>query len=184
MTDEQIIERFFARDEGAIVLLDREYGARGRALAQRILKNREDAEECVNESFYRLWERIPPEKPASVWAYLSRVVRNLALDRLRETGSLKRGGSAVTVALDELGQVTGRDDVEDRVTAKELGKAVERFLETQKPLARAIFLRRYFYLEDRSTIATRYGISAAQVSVQLSRTRKKLDQFLKEEGYL
>ena len=184
MNDEEIITRFWRRDESAIEQLDRQHGALVRALARRILKSREDAEECVSDTYLRLWERIPPDRPASLPAYLARIVRNLAFDRLREQGSQKRGGAAVTVALEELSQVTGGDNVEDAVAARELGRAVERFLRSQPPLACDIFLRRYFYFEDRAEIAARCGISPAQVSVRLSRTRKKLAQFLKEEGYL
>ena len=78
----------------------------------------------------------------------------------------------------------GPGNVEDRVQAYELGMAVEHFLKTQPSLGCNVFLRRYFYFEEREEIAARYGISPAQVSVQLSRTRKKLAQYLKQEGYL
>ena len=88
------------------------------------------------------------------------------------------------MALEELSQVCGKDDVEDRVQARELGQAVERFLRSQPSLACDVFLRRYFFFEDRGEIARRYGISEAQVSVHLSRTRKKLAEYLKKEGYL
>ena len=184
MTDQEIIERFFARDEDAIRQLDRQYGSQCRTLAGRILRNREDAEECINESYYRLWERIPPERPGSLWAYLSRVLRNLSLDRLREQGSLRRGGGAVTVALEELSQVCGSGSAEDVVSAAELGKAVERCLKTLPQLNCDVFLRRYFFFESRSEIAARYGISEAQVSVRLSRARKKLAEYLRQEGYV
>lgn len=184
MTEEAILEQLWHREQDAVSSLEQTYGKRSLALALRILKNREDAEECVNEAYLRLWDSIPPARPRSLWAYLSRTVRNLALDRLRELGSLRRGGSAVTVALDELTQVCGAEDVEDRVSANELGRAVQAFLRTQPPMVGAMFIRRYFYFEDRSEIAARYGVSTGQVSVTLSRTRKKLAAYLKEEGFL
>lgn len=184
MQDEQIIALYWARDQRAVEETDRAYGALCRSLARRILSSREDAEECVNDGYLRLWQRIPPERPASLGSYLTRILRNLCLDRLRREGSAKRGGRAVTLSLDELEQVTGRGGVESGVLAQELGQAVDRFLRTQSETARNVFLRRYYFLDERTEIAARFGISAAQVSVILSRTRKRLRNYLKEEGLL
>ena len=97
---------------------------------------------------------------------------------------MKRGGADVTVALDELQNVCGSSDVESSLSARELGQAVDRFLRTQPQRSRNVFLRRYFYFETRAEIAHRYGISAAQVSVILSRVRKKLRAYLMKEGLL
>ncbi len=184
MEDNQIIGLYWARDERAIEETDRSYGSLCRGLSHRILKNSEDAEECVNDSYLRLWNRLPPEKPDSLGSFLTRIVRNLCLDRLRQSGAEKRGGSAITVSLDELETVTGRSDVESSVMAQELGQAVDRFLRTQSQEARTIFLRRYYFFDTRTEIADRFDISAAQVSVVLSRTRKRLRNYLMEEGLL
>ena len=184
MTDAEIIDRFRQRDENAVLLTDRQYGAQCRAMARHILKNAEDAEECVNDGLLRLWDSIPPARPQSLLAYLSRIVRNLSLDRLRERTREKRGGGAVPVPIDELAQLAGRDDVEDRVNAKELGRAINGWLRTLPERQCSAFLLRYYYFAPREEIAVRLGISAAQVSVELSRTRKRLAQFLKKEGYL
>ena len=184
MHDEEIIALYWKRDSDAIARTEAAYGAGCRALARRILRSREDAEECVNDSYYRLWDSIPPAKPQSLFAYLSRILRNLCLDRLREQSARKRGGSDVTVALEELENVCGKSDVESSYSAKELGQAVDAFLRTQPQRSRSVFLRRYFYLESRAEIAQRYGITAAQVSVILSRVRKKLRTYLMKEGLL
>lgn len=184
MNDEQIVGLYWARDEQAIFETDRSYGGLCRSISKRILKNSEDAEECVNDSYLRLWDRLPPEKPDSLGSFLTRIVRNLCLDRLRQIGAAKRGGSAITVCLDELEQVTGSDDVESDLMAQELAKHIDAFLRTQSQEARNIFLRRYYFFDTRTEIATRYEISAAQVSVVLSRTRKRLLKYLKEESLL
>ena len=184
MNDEQIINLYWARDERAISETDRSYGSLCRGLSKRILNNAEDAEECVNDSYFRLWECLPPERPNSFGSFLTRIVRNLSLDRLRQNGALKRGGSAITVSLDELEQVTGHGNVESNLLAQELGKMIDKFLRTQSQEARNIFLRRYYYFDSRTEIADRYDISVAQVSVVLSRTRKRLHNYLKEEGLL
>ena len=184
MDDAEIVSLYWLRDQEAIVQTDLAYGAMCRGLSRRILHNVEDAEECVNDSYFRLWERIPPERPQSLGAFLVRIVRNLSLDRLRELGAVKRGGNTVTVALDELRGVCSPEDAESGLAAKELGRAVDRFLRTEPERNRNVFLRRYFFFETRSEIADCLSISAGQVSVILSRTRKRLRNYLKEEGLL
>ena len=184
MLDEEIVSMYWARDERALAETERAYGSLCRALARRILRNAEDAEECVSDAYLRLWNRIPPEKPDSLGGYLTRILRNLCLDRLRQQEAAKRGGRAITVSLDELSAVTGRDSVESGLMAEELGRAVGRFLRTQSALARTVFLRRYYFFDTRSEIAHRCEISAAQVSVLLSRTRKRLRTYLEKEGLL
>ena len=184
MNDSEIVELYWRRSQDAIVQTEIAYGSMCRSLSRRILRNNEDAEECVNDSYYRLWERIPPERPQALGAYLARIVRNLSLDRLRELGAAKRGGGVVFTALDELRTICGPETAESSLAAKELGQAVDSFLRTQSARSRNVFLRRYFYFESRSEIAERYSISAAQVSVILSRTRKRLQKYLKQEGLL
>jgi RNA polymerase sigma-70 factor (ECF subfamily) len=184
MTDQTIIALYNKRDQQALEETEKAYGGLCRNLARRILRDPQDAEECVNDSLLRLWQRIPPDSPDSLGSYLSRILRNLCLDRLRQQGALKRGGAAVTVCLDELEQVVGRGDAESGLLAQELGRAVDHFLRTQSEEARGVFLRRYYFFDERSEIAARYGISAAKVSVILSRTRKRLRNYLKQEGLL
>ena len=184
MLDEEIIALYWQRDERALAETERAYGSLCRGLARRILKNPEDAEECVNDAWLRLWNRIPPEYPDSLGGYLTRTLRNLCVDRLRREGAAKRGGRAVTLSLEELGAVSGRGNAESGLLAEELGRSVGAFLRTQSELARNVFLRRYYYFDTRSEIARRYEISAAQVSVLLSRTRKRLRTYLQKEGLL
>lgn len=184
MTDEQIMDLFWIRDQQAIDETDRRFGALCRGLARRMLRSSEDAEECVSDAYLRLWQRIPPDRPDSLVSYLTRILRNLCVDRLRQEGAAKRGGKAVKLSLEELGQVTGRDGPESALLARELGQAVDRFLRTQSEQNRNIFLRRYYFLDSRTEIAERYEISAALVSVSLSRTRKRLRDYLKKEGLL
>lgn len=185
MNDNEIIKLYFLRDQSAVTQTDKAYGSMCRALAKRILRSREDAEECVNDSYYKVWDSIPPEKPASLGAYLAKIVRNTSLDRLRELGAMKRGSGAVTASLDELQSVCGGGDgPEDLLAAKELGQAVDRFLRTQPEKSRNVFLRRYFYFESRGEIAQRCHLSPAQVSVTLTRVRKRLKAYLTKEGLL
>ena len=184
MTDEELIALYFRRDETAIEHTDRCYGAGCRALSFHIVNNREDAEECVNDSYFTLWQQIPPKRPLLFSAFLHKIVRNLSLDKLRRDGAWKRGGRAVRVALEELVQVAGPDNVECAVTGAELCSAVEAGLRRLPRRQCDIFLRRYFYFEGRDEIAQRYEMSPQMVSVELSRARKKLKVYLAQEGLL
>lgn len=184
MTDEELITLYFDRDETAIAKTDQCYGAGCRSLSFRIVNSREDAEECVNDSYFTLWQQIPPQRPVLFSAFLHKIVRNLSLDKLRRDGAWKRGGRSIRVALEELTQVAGPDCVEGSVLGTELCRAVEAGLRKLPQRQCNIFLRRYFYFEERDEIAQRYEISPQTVSVELSRARKKLKVYLTQEGLL
>ena len=184
MEDQKIIDLFFARDEKALQETQRAYGGYCHAEARSVLGCDRDAEEVVSDALLRVWKTIPPQRPASLKLYMARIARNLAISRWRALGAEKRGGGQMLMALEELGDcVSGNTDVSDRLDKKELGKAISAFLRDQKERDRGIFLRRYFYMEDIGAIARRYGMREANVLQILSRTRKKLKQYLIQEGY-
>ncbi len=185
MTDEQIIERYLARDERAIGQTDTKYGAYCRQVARRILADDMDVEEIVNDTYLRAWNSIPPNQPQELKLYLAKVVRNLALSRWRIGSAEKRGGNVVLMALDELSEcVGGGQEPENALEKQELTASIGEFLRGVPERNRHIFLRRYFYLEDISEIAARYGLKESNVLMILSRTRKKLKAHLIKEGYI
>ena len=154
------------------------------AVAYNILCNREDAEECVNDTYLAVWNTIPPAKPFSLRGLLTRITRNLALDRYKSQHRDKRGGGQVPLILDELAEVVSdREDVAENYARRELLDAVSRFLVRCSPRDRNIFLDRYIRMDSTADLATRYGIKEPQVLVILSRTRKKLKSYLEKEGY-
>lgn len=184
MEDQKIIELFFARDERALLETQRSYGGYCHAVARAILCNDEDAEEAVSDALLRVWETIPPKKPDDLKLYIARITRNGALDLWRKRTAGKRGGGQMLVALEELGDcVSGGVDTAAKLEMQELGNAISAFLRTQKQRDRGIFLRRYFYLEDTGVIAHRYGMREGNVLQILSRIRRKLKQYLIQEGY-
>lgn len=184
MTDEEILNLFFRRDEDALEQTRLKYhGYCGKLLAQ-ILRDRQDCEECWNETLLRLWNAIPPQRPENFRMYLAACARNLAFSRYRKLTAQKRGGSAVELALEELSEcVPTPESPEDSTLAKDLGAAVNRFLETLSPRDRSVFLRRYFFTESTGEIAQRFGLRESNVLMILSRTRKKLRLYLSQEGY-
>lgn len=181
MDDWDILDLFFTRSERAIVELDAKYGALFHSLACNILGSREDADECVNDAYLGAWNAIPPERPERLSAWVCRVVRNTALTRRRHDGALKRGGN-YAVALDELeGVLPAPGDVGDALEAKELTRAIERFLDTLSEENRVIFLRRYWFSDSLKDIARRTGLGEKAVSVRLVRMRRRLKKYLAEQ---
>lgn len=183
MDDEFILELFRNRDEQAITHLSEKYNSLCVYVAQNVLSRFEDAEECVNSAYYEVWQNIPPDNPKSLQAYLCRIVKNKALDKVKYNSAKKRSAE-LTMSLDELrGCVPDKGNPENELLARELGRAISRFLREQDKKHRIIFVRRYWYGDSIAAIAGYYGINEKTVATYLFRTRKKLKSFLKKEGY-
>lgn len=184
MDDLQIIEQYFARDEAALSCTAEKYGALCSAISLNILKDPSDSEENVNDTYMKLWTTIPPTRPNSLGAYIARVARNLALNRLSSKCTLKNNGGAPHVSLEELDSCTPSGvSVEDEVALKELSASISRFLRTQKKTARQLFVRRYFYLDSIEDISNSFSFSRSKVKSSLMRTRRGLKEYLEKEGY-
>ena len=185
MTDNQIIALYWQRSETAISETADKYGAYCRTVADHILHSREDSEECVNDTWLRAWNAIPPQRPARLRMFLAKITRNLAFDKYKAQTAGKRGGGEAELILDELGECVSSDsDTESRFLARELEETVNRFVHTLPERDCDLFVRRYFFAEPIDAIAKRYGLSPNHVMVILSRTRQKLKAYLKKEGYL
>lgn len=173
------------RDESALEQIRDEYGRLCGKLADDILGCREDSEECVNDMLMKVWQTIPPKHPESLKAYLITLIRHLAIDRYRAQTAKKRGGAQFEEVLEELqGTLASDEDVGAAVEKREMTQAIERFLDTLSPQTRRVFLRRYYMADSVREIADVYGMGVSAVKISLMRTRRKLNQFLKEEGFL
>ena len=182
MDDLQIIELYFARNEQAIRETDVKYGKLCFGLANNILNNNEDSEECVNDTWHRAWNSIPPEEPRSLAAYLGRITRNLALNRLQKQNRLKRGGGEMTLIWEELGEMLpDRDTPEQHWERRAIAAALERFLRGLTPEERILFLRRYWWAEPVKTAAAHSGISPRRARSILERLRRDLRNELEKE---
>lgn len=181
MDDSQLLDLFFARNEDAIRCTDQRYGRRLHALAQNILKNDQDAEESVSDTYLRAWNAIPPQRPKYFFGYLARICRNLAIDKLSWSSAAKR--KAQIVALTEEMESCIPDRKRDlELESRELGRLLDAFLRTLTPGNQMIFLRRYWYADTVGEIAARYGFSESAVQMRLSRTKEKLRTYLEKEG--
>ena len=181
MEDSEILELFFARNEDAIRHTDETYGRRLFVLADNIVKNHQDAEESVSDTYMRAWDTIPPQKPRHFFAYLAKICRNLALNKLDWKTAAKR--NAEVVSLTQEMEMCIPDKTRDReMEDKELSAVLDRFLRTLTQDNQMVFLRRYWYADTIAEIAARYGISESAVQMRLNRTRAKLHTYLEKEG--
>lgn len=184
MDDNQIIELYWQRNESAIAETDSKYGAYCFAIANNILKSREDSEECVNDTYLRAWNAMPPQKPTVLRLFLAKITRNHSFNRYNSRSVEKRGGGEITLVLDELSEcIASNSSVEGEIEAIELGNCIKVFVRALPERECNLFVRRYFFSEPICDIASRYGMNENNVSVILSRTRKKLKKLLIKEGY-
>ena len=183
MEDEQIIQLYFRRSEDAIAETAVKYGYYCRNISYGILRNMEDAEECETDTYLRVWNSIPPERPRYFSAYLGKIVRNLSLSRYRRTTAKFRGGSQLRLAYEELEQcIPSRCSVEDAVEETILVHALEAFLHHLPQEKRRVFLLRYWYFRSIAEICDQLQLSEPKVRSMLFRMRKDLKTYLEKEG--
>ncbi len=184
MEDNKIIELYFQRDDNAIKETDKKYGAYCAVVANNILADTRDTEECVSDTWLRAWNSMPPQRPSYLRLFLGKITRNLALDVVKRQSRKKRGSGEYELVLDELREVSDTGyRVEEQIEKKELVKCINTFLWTLPERDCNIFLRRYFYFESTKQIANLYEMKESNVLGVLSRTRHKLRMYLVQEGY-
>lgn len=182
MEDSQIIELYWQRDQQAITETAGKYGGFLGNIAWNILRSRDDAEECVNDTYLRTWNAIPPARPTVFRAWLGRITRNLSLDRWKQTKAAKRGGDEMELLLGELDDcVPAPHDTEKLLEDQEVAKLISTFLRNLPAETRVIFLRRYWYGETVADIAGRLDCRQGKVKSSLHRTRNALRTFLEQE---
>lgn len=180
MDDQEIVDLFWQRSEEALGACRQRYGKYCQAIAENILRSREDAGECVNETWLRAWEAIPPARPTRLKAYLGRICRNLALDRYAAGRAQKRGGGKVEIALEELAEIP----MPERSAEGEITRLINSFLRLEPPESADIFIKRYWYLMGDKEIAAECGYSKSKVASILYRMRQRLKFRLESEGLM
>lgn len=191
MNDQDIIQLYWDRNQDAIRVTEQQYGPYCQSIARCILRNSEDADECVNDTWLRAWQAIPPARPNRLSIWLGRVTRNLSLNRLEALQAQKRGGGQATIALDELADCLSENPVssaaapapDDAAITKEIAVEISSFLRGEKPASRHVFIGRYYYFASIEEIALQTGLAKSRVSVLLHRTRQRLMRHLNERGF-
>lgn len=183
MEDNKIIDLYWKRSESAIAETDKKYGRYCNTIAFNILHNREDAEECVNDTYFKVWGVIPTLRPLKFAAFIGRITRNLSLNKYEYYNAQKRGQGETQAVFEELqGCIAGSESVEDAIDDMLLTEKLNCFLERLPTVKRKVFMRRYWYLSSIKDIATDYQMSESKVKMLLLRTRNALKEYLEREG--
>ncbi|WP_167957920.1 RNA polymerase sigma factor [Anaerosporobacter faecicola] len=180
MDDQEIVELYFKRSEAAIAETERKYSQYCSTIANNILHSVQEAEECVNETWFKAWGTIPPNRPLRLSVFLGKITRNLSIDRYRRANREKRGCGQVSLCLEELAECVGcGQSITDDIALKEL---LNQFLKELKPKARRVFMLRYWYMYSVKDIGENCSMSAGAVKMSLKRTRMALKEYLEKEG--
>ena len=180
MEDNTIIQLYFDRDERAISCTEEQYGALCTRIAQNIVQSREDAEECVSDTYHTAWRSMPPTWPESLRAFLSRITRNLAISRVRQETAQKRGGGQLLCELSDC--LPDTNTPERQAELREITDCLSRWLDTLRPDDRALFLRRYYFGDELKTLGKLCGQTERQLAQRMLRLRRKLKSALEREG--
>lgn len=180
MNDQKIIEMLFARSEAAIAHLQSKFEKYCHTIAYNVLGNDFDANECVNDTYLRVWNSIPPDQPKDLSAYMGHVTRNISIDRMRKNNAAKRNSSA-DIVLDELSDIVS-DSAADVADTVILRQAINSFLSKLSTKDRRVFVQRYWYAYSVKTIADHMGRDENYVSVKLHRLRAEFKKHLEKEG--
>lgn len=185
MDDKQILDLYWERSEAAISETSKKYGKYCRYIAFNILHNDEDSEECVNDTYLRAWNSIPPNRPSVLKTFLGKITRNLSLDRYELLNAKKRNGGQMSLIFDEIQEcIPSLDSTENIVEEIALTDILNRFLSSLSLEQRKIFMRRYWYLSPIKEIATEYGMSESKIKMSLFRSRNELKKIVRERRYL
>lgn len=181
LEDDKIIELFDARSEKAIQELSSKYGELCRKISYNILNDWQDVEECINDAYLGIWNRIPPERPNPLAAYVCRIVRNISLKKSRYNLARKRN-SSYDISIHELEECIPAGRNPNPHAQESLTEAIERFLDSLDQNSRVMLIKRYWYADSVSEIAHVFGMRENSVSAKLMRLRRKLKKYLEQEG--
>ncbi len=183
LSDGDIIELYFSRDEAAISATGNKYGSYLFTIGNNILKDRFDSEECLNDTYFTTWNKIPPERPTYLQMFLSKIMRDVSISRYRKNKSKKRIRSELVVSMEELGDsiVSDGADIDEDIAMKEIVRVLNTFLGDITKRQRFIFICRYYYCDKVSTIAKMIGVGEKTVYRELEKLRTELKSALEKE---
>ena len=184
MDDSQIVELYLSRDESAIAQTSQKYGTKLRRIANNVLSDIDASEECENDAYLQTWNLIPPNEPRTyLFAFVGRIIRHLAIDRLRYDNRQKRYALFCELT-DEMQEcLPGNSNVSQEIDAKELTQLINEFLESCTEEQRNIFVRRYWYFDSVADICAKYSLPQSKVKTALFRMREKLQKRLTDGGF-
>ena len=180
--DEAIIDLYWNRNEAAISETDRKYRGYLHTVAYNILKDEQDCEECLNDTYLKTWNSIPPQRPSCLKAFLTKITRSIAIDRYRRDRRQKRVPSECTLSLSELAETLCGDSAEVEYESAVVGQVINTYLRTLSERDMCLFVSRYFCSDSIGDIAEKCGMSESGVKKALLRLREGLRNELEKEG--
>jgi len=185
MDDDMILDLYWARSESAVNETTKKYGRYCFSIANNILQNNEDAEECVNDTYIKTWSVIPPQRPVILRAFLGKITRNLSLNKYKGQRAQKRGGNNIALIYGELEDcIPSNDNVETEYETGVIIEIINSYLLSLESENRIIFVRRYWYADSISTISAHFQMSESKVKSMLFRARNNLKKHLENEGVI
>lgn len=184
MEDSKIVDLIYSRNEAGIDETSRKYGRLLHSLADKILQNREDSQECVNDTYVNIWDSIPPKRPYYFKSFICKIVRRNALDKYRYNHRENRDFLNTVYFEDFDFDIAVSHSAESVVLSSMVENDINGFLLELPESSRVLFIRRYFMLESNKELSEKFGISENNVSVKLLRIKKNLKKYLEKRGYI
>jgi len=185
MDDCKIVDLYWARSESAIAETSSKYSKYCTYISYNILRNKEDADECVNDTYLCAWKAMPPQRPSLLSTFLGKITRNLSLNKYKHYTAEKRGAGQIEIALSELENcIPSNTNIEQTTDEILLVEVINNFVSALPKESRIVFVRRYWYLSEIKEIAEQYGMSESKVKSILFRTRNRLKLYLEKEGII
>ena len=182
MNDQAIVQRLLERDEDAISEAKKQYENYCMYIANNVLHDRQDSEECMNDALLAAWNSIPPQKPENLRTYLGKLIREIAINRWKKNTRQKRIRSEIIQSLDEMAEIVSGGDIETSIEENELSKEISKFLYSIDETKRNVFIRRYWYYDSVREIAADFGVNERSIATVLFRMRAQLKKELLKEG--
>ena len=184
MDDKRIVELIYENNEDGLHAAEKKYRGLCRSIADNILTQEEDREECVNDALLALWNNIPPEKPDNLCAYIARLVKNLALKRTRSNNMWKRRANYNAAGDELLDLIPDGKSLAEEYEVKQIGEVVNKFLGSLSKRDRDVFIMRYWYRDTVPEVARQMNISESLIKSLCDRLRKRLREELAKEGII
>ena len=182
MADEEIVGLLYVHNENGLNETKKKYNNLLFNLAYGIVRNKEDSEECTNDTYLKVWKVIPPNRPNFFKAFICKVTRQISIDKYRYNHSKNRFENMALCDLDY--EVSSRDDIEDKINEKELIEKINDFISNLDVESQVLFVRKYFFFEDVKNLSEKFDLSINYINVKLYRIKSKLKKFLEKEGYV
>ncbi len=172
--------RVAAGDVAALRALYDEHAPRAIAIAMRILRNVEEAEDVVQDTFLEVWRRSAQFDDArgTAVAWIVTIARSRAIDRLRATQTAGRALDGVVANEDVMR--TALPSPADRMEERREGARVATALAALPALQRETIELAYFEGLSQSEIAAKTGTPLGTVKMRVKLAMSKLTGLLKE----